>query len=86
MSEPAFVKLGIYIKASEPILTAFFINPASHPRVSPIVARQVLDKIVTAASPIVARQLLDKIVTAATNKHATIELLGTSFSFRIKGN
>jgi hypothetical protein len=29
MSEPMFIKLGMYIMAPEPILAAYFINPSS---------------------------------------------------------
>jgi hypothetical protein len=66
MPEPVFVKIDVYIMASEPISTAYFINP-SHQSVC--------------ISPIVARQQLVKNFTAATNTHATTEeLLVASFS------
>jgi hypothetical protein len=48
----------MYIMAPEPISTAYFINP-SHQSVCLYVY-----------SPVVARQRLDKNVTAATNPHA----------------
>jgi hypothetical protein len=54
-----FMKLGMYIMASEPISTSFLINP------SQTVAMYV--------SAIVARQRFGKIVIAATNTQATIE-------------
>jgi hypothetical protein len=70
MAESIFVKLDIYVMATEPISTSYFINP-SHSPVSICV------------SPIVARQRLGKDVTAATNTHATIEeMLDASFSTR----
>jgi hypothetical protein len=59
MPERIFMKLCMYIKAFEPISTAYFINP-SHQSVSVC---------------IVARQRLSKHVTAATNTHATVEVL-----------
>jgi hypothetical protein len=65
------MELGTYIMASEPISTAYFINP-SH---------QCLCLYVY--SPIVARQRLGKNVTAATNTKETIEeLLDPLFSMR----
>jgi hypothetical protein len=30
MPEPIFMKLGVYIMASEPTSTAYFINPSHH--------------------------------------------------------
>jgi hypothetical protein len=60
--EPVFLKLVIYIMALEPISTAYFINP-SHQSVSgcvsPIVARQQLDKSTTAAITRATIELLD---------------------------
>jgi hypothetical protein len=71
------------VMASEPMLTAYFINPSHqsvclymYPR---IVARQLLGKNPTN----VTRQRLGKNFTAATNTHGTIEeLLDASFSMR----
>jgi hypothetical protein len=68
MPEPIFIKLGMYIMASEPISTAYFINP---PPISLC--------FFTCFPHIVARQRLGKKVTAATNTHATIELMDASF-------
>jgi hypothetical protein len=59
MPEQIFTELGMYIMASEPISTAYFINPC-HQSMYP---------------PIVARQRLGKNFTAATNTHATVEEL-----------
>jgi hypothetical protein len=71
MAEPLFMKLGMYIMAPEPISVAYFINP-SHYSVCLYVY-----------PPIVARQRLDKNVTAAMNACATIEeLLDISFSMQ----
>jgi hypothetical protein len=56
------MKLGMYIMAPEPISTAYFIDP-SHQSVS------------VSVSPIVARQRLDKNFTAAMNTHAIEELV-----------
>jgi hypothetical protein len=69
------MKFRMYIMASEPMTTSYFINP-SHQSVClyvypTIVAGQRIDK----NSPIVARQRLGKIVTMATNTHATTEEL-----------
>jgi hypothetical protein len=65
MSEPIFMKLGMYIMAPEPFSTAYFINP-SHQSVCvyvypPIVVRQRLGK----NNHSVATQRLDKNVTVA---------------------
>jgi hypothetical protein len=63
------MNLGMYIMASEPISTAYFINPAH------------LSVCMYVYLPIVARQRLCKVNIAVTNKHATIEeLLDVSFS------
>jgi hypothetical protein len=63
--------LGMYITARKPISTAYFTNP-SHQSVCLYVY-----------PPIVARQRLDKNVTATTNAHGVIEeLLEVSFSMR----
>jgi hypothetical protein len=71
MPEPIYMKLGMYIMTSEPISTAYFINP-SHQSVCLYVYL-----------PIVARQRLGGNVTTATNTHAKIEeLLDASFSMR----
>jgi hypothetical protein len=68
MPEPIIMKLGMYIMASEPISTAYFIIPP------PIYVSVYV-------SPTVARQRLGKNVTAATNTQETIvELSGASFS------
>jgi hypothetical protein len=50
MPEPIFMKLGTYIMAPELISRAYFIN-ASHQSVyvSPVIARQRLNKNITAA-------------------------------------
>jgi hypothetical protein len=62
----------MYIMASEPISTAYLINPSSHSNVSICVS-------------IVARQRLRKNVTAATNTHAKIEeLLGASLFYSVR--
>jgi hypothetical protein len=61
MSEPVFMKLGMYIMAPEPISTAYFINP-SHQSLYLYVY-----------PPIVARERLGENVTTATNTRATIE-------------
>jgi hypothetical protein len=47
MLEPIFMKLGMYIVATKPMSTAYFINPSRH---SAVVSRQRLGKNVTAAS------------------------------------
>jgi hypothetical protein len=54
MRVPVFMKLCMYIMASEPISTSYFINP-SH------------QSVCLCISPTVARQRLGKNVTAATN-------------------
>jgi hypothetical protein len=54
------------IMASEPISTAYFINPSHY--------------VSMCISPTVARQRLGENVTAATNTHATIVLLDVSSS------
>jgi hypothetical protein len=59
MPEQMFMKLGMYIMASEPISTAYFINP-SH---------QSLFLYVSPA--VVAGQRVGENVTAAMNTHAT---------------
>jgi hypothetical protein len=61
------MKLGMYIMATEPISTGYFINP-SHQSVSACV------------SPAASRQRLDNKVTAATNAHEIVELLDVLFS------
>jgi hypothetical protein len=63
MAEPIFMKVGKYIMAPEPISTTYFIN-LSYQSVSLYVN-----------PPTVARQLLDKKVTAGDNTHATMEEL-----------
>jgi hypothetical protein len=69
VSEPIFLKLGMYIISAESISTAYFINP-SH-------------LCLYVYPTIIAGELLGKHVTAATNTQATIqELLETSFSMR----
>jgi hypothetical protein len=69
MPVPIFMKLGIYIMTSEPISTAYSVNPS----------QQSVQLYV--CSPIVARQRLGKNVIAATNTQATKEeFLYTSFS------
>jgi hypothetical protein len=69
MPEPIFIKLGIYMIASEPISTAYVIS-LSHQSVCLYVH-----------PPIVGRQRLGKNVTAATRTRAIIEkLLDASFS------
>jgi hypothetical protein len=69
MAEVIFMKLGIYIRAPEPISMAYFMNPP----ISLCVYMYI--------HPIVARQQLSKCVTAATNTHTTVEeLLYASFS------
>jgi hypothetical protein len=71
MPEPNFMKLGMYIMATEPISTAYFINP-SHQSLCLYVY-----------PTIVARQRLGKNITAATNTHTIIgELLDASFSMQ----
>jgi hypothetical protein len=60
MAEPIFMKLGLYMMASEATSTAY-ITSSSHQSLclyvySPLVARQRLGK----KSPIVARQRIDK--------------------------
>jgi hypothetical protein len=57
--EPVFIKLGVYIMASEPISAAYFINPS----------RQSLWLYVYPS--IIARQQLSRNVTEATKAHAT---------------
>jgi hypothetical protein len=65
-----FIKLRMYIMASDPVSVAHFTNPSHQP-------------VSVCVSPIVARQRLGKHVTAATNTHATIEeMLDASFSIR----
>jgi hypothetical protein len=66
MTELIFMKFGMYIMASQPISTAYFINPA-HQSLSVCVF------------PYVARQRLGKNVTAATNTHATMEGLVNAY-------
>jgi hypothetical protein len=69
MPEPICMKLGMYIMAPEPISAVYFIN-SSHQ----FVCLQVYP-------PIIARQWLGKIVTAAMNTCVTVEeLLGVLFS------
>jgi hypothetical protein len=70
MAEPIFMKIYVYIMTSEPISTAYFINP-SHQSAClyvypPIVTKQRLCK----NPSIVARQRLGKNVTVATNTYA----------------
>jgi hypothetical protein len=57
------MKFGMYIMASEPISTAYFINPSHH-----FVCLYV-------CTHNVARQRLSRNVIAATNTHARIEEL-----------
>jgi hypothetical protein len=68
MVEPVFMKLGMYIMAHESISATYFINP-SHQSVCLYVY-----------PPTVSGHWFRINVTSATNSHATIELLGTSFS------
>jgi hypothetical protein len=76
MPEPIFMKLGMYIKAPEPISTAYFINP-SHQSVPlyvypPIVTRQRFGEFYPS---VVDRQRQVKSFASATNTHAIIEEL-----------
>jgi hypothetical protein len=65
------MKLGMYIMETEPISTAYFVNPS----------RQSVCLYVY--PPVVARQRLGKDVAASTNTHEIIEeLLEASFSMR----
>jgi hypothetical protein len=59
----------VYIIASEPISTAYFISPS-------------LQSVSLCIPPIVARQWLDKNITVTKNTHATIEEFLDSFSMR----
>jgi hypothetical protein len=71
MTEPVFVKFGMYITAHEPIAVAYFINP-SHQSICLYVY-----------PPIVASQLYSKNVAAAKNTHARVEgLLEALFFIR----
>jgi hypothetical protein len=65
MPEPIFMKVGMHITAPEPFSMAYIINPyhQSYP-------------------PVVARQRLDKNVTAENNSQTTEKLLGASVSMR----
>jgi hypothetical protein len=68
--ETIFKKLGMYIIASEPISTAYFINPSNH-------------SLSVCEFSTIARQRVGKNVTATTNKQATKEkLLDAPFSIR----
>jgi hypothetical protein len=60
MTEPIFMKFGMYIMASQPISTAYFINTFYQ------------SVYLYVYLPTVVRQRLGKIVTVATNTHATI--------------
>jgi hypothetical protein len=64
MSEPNFMKLGMYIMAPEPISTAYFINP-SHQFVCLYVSL-----------PTVAMQRLGKHVLAARNTRNSRRIVG----------
>jgi hypothetical protein len=73
MSEPVFMELGMYIMAPESISIAYFINP-SHQSLC-----------LYLYPPIVARQRLNKNVTAATNTHITVEeLLDAFFCYAVR--
>jgi hypothetical protein len=70
-AEPIFMKLGTHIMATEPISTAYFINPSN------------LSVCLYVYPLIVARQRLGRNVTAAMNTQATTEeLLDASFTVR----
>jgi hypothetical protein len=66
MPDPNFMELGIHIMELNSISAAYFIN-TSYQTVSVYVA------------PVIARQRLDKNVTAAINTQATLEELLNAF-------
>jgi hypothetical protein len=67
MPEPIFMKLGMFILATAPISSAYFISP--------------YDSVYLYVYHFIVRQRLGKNITAATNTHATVEeLLDASFS------
>jgi hypothetical protein len=63
------MKLGMYIMAPVPILTAYFINPP-------------MSVCLDTDPSIVAKQRLGKNVTAAKNTHTIEEFLIASFAMR----
>jgi hypothetical protein len=73
MPEPIFMKLGVYIMASEPISAAYFINSFRQSVYLPIVAGK--DSIMY-IPPFVARQRLAEHVPAATNTNNNRRFVG----------
>jgi hypothetical protein len=68
VSEPIFMKLGMYIMAPEPLSTAYFINLS-------------YQSVCLDVNPdTVVRQRLGKNVTPSMSTHVTIEFLDTSLS------
>jgi hypothetical protein len=61
MTEPIFMRLGMCIMTTQPISTAYSMNPSHQPVCLFVYALSLIDK------------RLGKNVTAATNTHATTE-------------
>jgi hypothetical protein len=73
---PKFIKLGMYIMASEPISTAYFINPSISLSVCVSLLSLPGKGSVKCIPPLVARQRLGKHVPAATNTHNNRKIVG----------
>jgi hypothetical protein len=84
MSEPLFMKHGVYIMATETISTAYFINP-SHQSVSVFVSiLQLLGKGSVKGIPhFIARQRLGKHVPAARNACKNRRVIGRDILYAV---
>jgi hypothetical protein len=85
MPEPIFIKLGMYIMATEPIWTAYILNP-SHHSVSVCVSLFSLlgNSSVNCIPLFIARQRLGENVTAATNTRNNRRIVAHSIFYAVR--